>query len=111
MVTNVVTNMVTKSITKSITRPATSTVAKRSPRRASPPATMSAAHFKARCLELMDAVERTGRSVVVTKRGRPVAMLSPVRIAHRSAFGFMTGRIEILGDIVEPIDAVWNAER
>ena len=72
---------------------------------------MSAAHFKARCLELMDAVERTGRSVVVTKRGRPVAMLSPMRIAHRSGFGFMTGRIEVLGDIVEPIDAVWNAER
>lgn len=103
MVANMVTNMVTK--------PVANTVTKRSPRRASPPATMSAAHFKARCLELMDAVERTGRSVVVTKRGRPVAMLSPVRVAHRSAFGFMKGRIEILGDIVEPIDAVWNAEQ
>jgi prevent-host-death family protein len=106
-----VTNMVTKPITNLVKTPATKPVAKRSPRRASPPATMSAAHFKARCLELMDAVERTGRSVVVTKRGRPVAMLSPMRVAHRSAFGFMKGRIEILGDIVAPIDAVWNAAR
>jgi len=89
----------------------TNMVIKQSPRRASLPATMSAAHFKARCLELMDAVERTGRSVVVTKRGRPVAMLSPMRIAHKSAFGFMKGRIEILGDIVEPIDVAWNAEQ
>jgi hypothetical protein len=38
-------------------------------------------------------------------------MLSPMRVAHRSAFGFMKGRIEILGDIVAPIDAVWNAAR
>jgi len=29
---------------------------------------MSAADFKAGCLELMDSVERTGRSVVVTKQ-------------------------------------------
>ena len=103
--------MVTNMVTTMITKPAKTTATKRSARSASPPATMSAAHFKARCLELMDAVERTGRSVVVTKRGRPVARLSPIRIAHRSAFGFMKGRIEILGDIVEPIDAVWNAER
>jgi len=33
---------------------------------------MSAADFKAGCLELMDTVERTGRSVVVTKQGGPV---------------------------------------
>jgi prevent-host-death family protein len=79
--------------------------------KASPPATMSAAEFKATCLELMDAVERTGRSIVVTKRGHPVAVLGPVRSARRSAFGFMKGRIKILGDIVAPIDVAWDADR
>jgi prevent-host-death family protein len=75
------------------------------------PATMSAASFKARCLELMDSVARTGRSVVVTKRGRPVAVLSPVRERRGSAYGFMKGRIEILGDLVAPIDVAWDADR
>ena len=79
--------------------------------KANPPATMSAADFKAKCLELMDTVARTGRSVVVTKRGRPVAVLAPVRAPRRSAFGYLKGRIEILGDIVAPIDVEWEAER
>lgn len=75
------------------------------------PATMSAAEFKAKCLELMDAVADTGRSVVVTKRGRPMAVLGPVRPARRSAFGFMKGHIQILGDIIAPIDVEWDAAK
>lgn len=76
-----------------------------------PPATMSAAAFKARCLELMDSVERTGRPVVVTRRGRAVAVLAPVRLRRASAYGFMKGRMQILGDIVAPIDVDWGAGR
>ena len=86
-------------------------VMRRSHRRPAVPATMSAADFKSRCLELMDAVERTGRSVVVTKRGRPVAMLAPVRTRRASAYGFMKGRMQILGDILAPIDVDWNVEK
>jgi prevent-host-death family protein len=79
--------------------------------RKAPPATMSAAEFKARCLELMDAVARTGRSVAVTKRGRAVAVLAPMRAPRGSAFGYMKGRIKILGNIEAPIDVAWAAER
>ena len=75
------------------------------------PATVSAAEFKAKCLELMDIIEQTGRSVVVTRRGRPVAVFGPVRTARKSALGFMKGRIKILGDIVAPIDVEWDVER
>ena len=75
------------------------------------PAQISAAEFKATCLDLMDEVERTGRSVVVTKRGRAVARLAPVKTRVRSAFGLMKDRIVIRGDIVRPIDATWNATR
>ena len=74
------------------------------------PETISAAEFKAKCLELMDSVAATGASVVVTKRGRPVARLSPVRARRGSAFGSMKGRIRILGDIVSPIDEAWDAD-
>jgi prevent-host-death family protein len=75
------------------------------------PSTISAADFKATCLELMDRVATTGRSVVVTKRGRPVAVMSPVRAQRRSAFGCLKGRIEVLGDLVAPIDVLWDADR
>ena len=76
-----------------------------------PPPTISAAEFKARCLELMDSVARTGSSVVVTKRGKPIATLGPVRPRRRSAYGFLKGRIKILGDIISPIDVKWDADR
>ena len=75
------------------------------------PAQISAGAFKATCLELMDAVERTGSSVVVTKRGRAVAQLAPVRSRPRSAFGLLKGRIHVKGDIVAPIDVHWTAAK
>jgi prevent-host-death family protein len=38
---------------------------------------ISATQFKARCLRLLDEVERTGESLVITKHGRPVARVEP----------------------------------
>jgi len=40
--------------------------------------TIAAGVFKAKCLELMDEVERTKQEVIVTKHGRPVAKLVPI---------------------------------
>ena len=40
--------------------------------------TISASQFKARCLALLDEVAETGQALVVTKRGKPVARISPV---------------------------------
>jgi prevent-host-death family protein len=40
--------------------------------------TVMASRFKAECLALLDKVERTKVSVLVTKRGRPVARLVPL---------------------------------
>jgi antitoxin (DNA-binding transcriptional repressor) of toxin-antitoxin stability system len=59
----------------------------------------------------MDAVERTGATVVVTKRGRAVARLAPVRTPVMSAFGLLKGRMAVRGDIVAPIDVGWNATK
>lgn len=39
--------------------------------------TMPAGKFKDRCLKTLDEVSRTRSSVVITKRGRPVAKLVP----------------------------------
>lgn len=86
-------------------------VMKAGPKRSSRPASISAAEFKAKCLDLMDSVSETGASIVVTKRGRPVAMLAPVRPSRNSLRGIMKGRIRVIGDIVSPIDVAWDAEK
>ncbi len=41
--------------------------------------TIPAGEFKNGCLALLDEVARTGIPVVVTKRGRPVARVVPVK--------------------------------
>ena len=41
------------------------------------PRTIPAGEFKAKCLKLLDEVQRTGEELIVTKRGKPVARLVP----------------------------------
>jgi prevent-host-death family protein len=51
-----------------------------------------AAKFKATCLELMNRVAATGEEIVITKHGKPVAMLVAARKAsgrRRSVHGCM----------------------
>ena len=72
--------------------------------------TVSATEFRAKCLGLIDEVAETGREIVITKRGRPVARLAPYRKKPRRLFGMDRGRMKILGDITDPIDVEWDAE-
>jgi prevent-host-death family protein len=73
--------------------------------------TMSAAEFKARCLQAMDEVAETGEPVVVTKRGRPVAQLVPIARKPKTLRGFLKGRVRARGDLVAPTGAHWRADR
>jgi prevent-host-death family protein len=66
--------------------------------------------FKVDCLKLMDEVARTGRPVVITRRGRPVAQLAPVPAAPRSSFGYMKDTVSIKGDVVGPTGEQWSAD-
>jgi len=59
----------------------------------------------------MDSVSETGAPIVVTKRGRPVAMLAPVRPSRNALRGILKGRVRILDEIVSPIDVVWDAAK
>lgn len=68
-----------------------------------------AGEFKARCLALMDEVQRTGGEFVVTKRGVPVARLVPARVGRRPLLGSMRGTVKVLGDIISPLDEPWEA--
>jgi prevent-host-death family protein len=70
---------------------------------------MKASEFKAKCLALMDEVERTGQTVVITKNGRPVAELGPAQSRKRNARGLLKDELFITGDIISPIDVEWEA--
>lgn len=69
---------------------------------------LPASEFKARCLELLDEVARTGKTIVVTKRGRPVARLAPLEPVHPLS---LEGSVQYGGDIVGPTGDDWEADR
>ena len=71
---------------------------------------LSAGEFKTHCLKLMDLAQKKGETVIITKRGVPVAKLIPFDDPSPSIFGFMAGSLEIKEDIILPIDEIWHAE-
>ena len=75
--------------------------------------TMRAGEFKARCLMVIDQVRDTRESVLITKRGRPVAKLVPVGRRGDDVFGCLKGVMEIVGDIESPLvpPEEWEANR
>lgn len=69
-----------------------------------------AAEFKAKCLKLMDEVRKTRRSIVITKRGKPVAMLvAATTVRRQPLFGCMAGTVTHEGDLLQPLDVEWEA--
>jgi prevent-host-death family protein len=68
-----------------------------------------AAKFKDACLRLIDEVSKHGMPITVTKRGRPVVRVVPVRAAE--------GPRTLLGTIVHEDEdifstgEVWDADR
>ena len=65
--------------------------------------TIQASEFKAACLQLIDEVAASGKEIIITKNGRPVARLLPYHSKPQTLFGIDRGRIEIVGDIIEPL--------
>lgn len=69
-----------------------------------------AGEFKARCLQVIDEVQRLRMPIIITKRGKPVAKLVPLDEQHESFVGSMKGTMEVIGDIISPIDIKWEAD-
>jgi prevent-host-death family protein len=67
--------------------------------------TIPVSKFKATCLAVLQRVTRTGRPVIITRFGQPVAeVLPPQRRASREDWlGAMAGRIKIAGVVVGPV--------
>ena len=66
---------------------------------------ISVSKFKATCLKIIDRVHKTGKPVVITKFGKPVAEISPLKaeLPGKRELGWMAGTVRIVGDIVGPI--------
>jgi prevent-host-death family protein len=62
--------------------------------------TLAVSEFKAKCLRLLDEIEEKGETLIITKRGRPVAKVGPVSPPKRSLRGSWKGVVKMKGDIV-----------
>ena len=63
---------------------------------------MTATFFKGHCLAVLDGVRARRETVIITKRGKPLAKLVPVNRGADDIFGFMAGKGAIVDDIVSP---------
>ncbi len=68
---------------------------------------MPAAKFKEQCLAILDEVDDEG--IVITKRGKPVAKLVPIRAESAELIGALKDKLEIKGDIIST-GVRWHAE-
>ena len=75
--------------------------------------TIAAGVFKAKCLALMDEVQAKRETVVITKKGKPVARLVPIELKENPLAAFHFGDIKVLGDIVSPVVPLedWDARK
>lgn len=70
--------------------------------------TLSASEFKVKCLRILDELEPQG--IIVTKRGRPVARVTPINsVNNQKLIGSMKGKVIIKGDLFST-GVKWNAE-
>jgi prevent-host-death family protein len=70
------------------------------------PTVLPAGEFKAKCLALLDEVESGQRTLVVTKRGRPVAQVVPLPKAKEAT---LLGSLVHEEDPFDPVDVAWDA--
>jgi prevent-host-death family protein len=71
--------------------------------------TIAAGEFKAKCLQILDEVNRSREPITVTKRGKPVARIVSIS-QKQSPFGSMAGTVLLETDIISPLDESWEAD-
>ena len=74
---------------------------------------ISISKFKATCLARLETVKRTGRPLLITRRGEPIAEVTPPSPpkAFSGWLGSLRSTGRIAGDIVSPATVVgdWEA--
>ena len=79
------------------------------------PETIAISKFKATCLAVLERVRRTGRPVLITRFGKPVAEVIAPPLPPRPAnwLGSLQHTGRIVGDIIAPAsdESDWDALR
>ena len=67
--------------------------------------------FKANCAAVVEKVGTSGKGVVITRHGKPVAQLLPPAVDRpkKRKLGCMEGTLDIVGDIINTSD-LWDPE-
>jgi len=77
--------------------------------------TIPISKFKATCLAILDKVKRSGETIIVTRKGEPIAQIAPLSSPNRpqSWLGCFSATGTIVGDIVSPVEdaSEWEALR
>lgn len=72
--------------------------------------TVGIADAKAHFPSLVEEVAQSRTSITITKRGKALAMLVPLKkTGPKNLFGCMKGSARIVGDIVAPEPDTWEA--
>ena len=63
--------------------------------------TVLISEFKAKCIKMLKEVQKNGKPLTVTLRGKPIVRVEPIRVEKRKPrLGTMKGRMIIKGDII-----------
>ena len=65
------------------------------------------AKFKEQCLSLLEHLEPEG--LVISKRGKPIARVIPIRVASAELIGCLRGKLKPKGKLLST-GARWDAE-
>jgi len=68
--------------------------------------------FKATCLKVLEKVNKTGNAVLITKRGDPIAVVTPPPLPPKkeSWIGMYQDQGKIVANIIDPVidDVDWE---
>ena len=67
--------------------------------------------FKAKCLALLEQVKVKQERLLITKRGKPIAAVIPLKKEKRHPMKNLRGTVLLEKDIVAPLAEDWDAER
>ena len=75
--------------------------------------TIPISKFKATCLRLLGDVKKTGKSILVRRKGEPIALVTPPPPPPKPDrwLGCMAETVKITGDIISPVfdEEEWEA--
>jgi prevent-host-death family protein len=64
---------------------------------------MRASTLKLRCYSVIEQIQKSREPVIVTSKGKPIVKIVPIESEPDDLFGFMAGKVKIIGDIESPV--------